>query len=261
MRTTDAASRGPSAPPADPSEAPSPTTPSTAERGRNESLDRRLYATFRLFTACPDPDASAAALPDLIRSHDGVGAVVYKDWHDPRGVGLMTFGEKPLDLLKLHCAVDHHEKWECLEPRGDRALAGRSYSLGYEPDLVETLLHKPLRRLQDPGRRWAVWYPLRRSGAFARLPEPEQRSILAEHGTIGRAWGEADLAQDVRLACHGLDPADNDFVIGLIGRDLTPLSKLVQTMRGTVQTSTYLESIGPFFVGYAIYQSELQIRT
>ena len=48
---------------------------------------------------------------------------------------------------------------------------------------------------------------------------------------MGRAYGEADLAHDVRLACHGLDTHDNDFVIGLVGRELHPLSHLVQAMR------------------------------
>ena len=41
--------------------------------------------------------------------------------------------------------------------------------------------------------------------------------MLMEHGGIGRAFGKGDLAHDVRLACHGLDPNDNDFVAGLVG--------------------------------------------
>ena len=107
----------------------------------------------------------------------------------------------------------------------------------------------------DPATPWAVWYPLRRTGAFARLPRPEQQQILKEHGVIGRQFGEAGLASDIRLACHGLDKADNDFVIGLIGKELFPLSALVETMRPTVQTSQYLASIGPFFVGRAVWRS------
>ena len=51
------------------------------------------------------------------------------------------------------------------------------------------------------------------------------------------SFGSADLAHDVRLACHGLDKEDNDFVIGLIGKDLFPLSAIVQAMRKTQQTS------------------------
>jgi chlorite dismutase len=38
------------------------------------------------------------------------------------------------------------------------------------------------------------------------------------------AYGAQELAHDVRLACHGLDAGDNEFVIGLVGRELHPLS-------------------------------------
>ena len=48
--------------------------------------------------------------------------------------------------------------------------------------------------------------------------------ILAEHGAIGMSYGAGDYAHDIRLACHGLDKSDNDFVVGLIGKDLYPLS-------------------------------------
>ena len=107
----------------------------------------------------------------------------------------------------------------------------------------------------NPEWKWAVWYPLRRSGRFAQLPAEEQRVILAEHGTIGMSFGAGDYAHDIRLACHGLDKDDNDFVIGLIGKDLFPLSAIVQTMRKTQQTALYLERLGPFFVGRAVWQA------
>jgi len=85
----------------------------------------------------------------------------------------------------------------------------------------------------NPEWNWAVWYPLRRTGAFEQLEGREKGGILREHATIGRAYGEQDLAHDVRLACHGLDTNDNEFL-------------------GTVQTSQYIQQMGPFFVGRAI---------
>jgi chlorite dismutase len=102
---------------------------------------------------------------------------------------------------------------------------------------------------------WAIWYPLRRSGAFSRLEGREQGDILREHATIGRAYGAQDLAHDIRLACHGLDACDNEFVIGLVGRELHPLSHIVQAMRKTRQTSEYISQMGPFFVGRASARS------
>ncbi|MDQ3488856.1 MAG: chlorite dismutase family protein, partial [Acidobacteriota bacterium] len=134
-------------------------------------------------------------------------------------------------------------------PKPELSMFGRTYSLGYEPDLQDTLTGRPRRTVLNPDWRWGIWYPLRRSGSFAQLPADQQRTILAEHGTIGMAFGAGDLAHDIRLACHGLDRADNDFVIGLIGKDLFPLSAVVQSMRKTQQTSLYLDRLGPFFVG------------
>ena len=96
--------------------------------------------------------------------------------------------------------------------------------IGYEPDLAEAILHRPRRTVLNTDWPWAVWYPLRRSGRFAQLPPEEQRVILAEHGAIGMSFGAGDYAHDIRLACYGLDKNDNDFVIGLLGKELYPLS-------------------------------------
>ena len=81
--------------------------------------------------------------------------------------------------------------------------------------------------------------------------------MLREHGGIGLSFGAAELAHDIRLACHGLDKNDNDFVIGLLGKKLYPLSALTERMRATVQTAQYIESMGPFFVGKAVWKSPL----
>ena len=135
-------------------------------------------------------------------------------------------------------------------------MLGRTYASGFEPDLEDWLLrataaHRAERR-RGPGPSGT------RSGGTARLRASraqEQAAILREHGTLGRGYGDADLAHDVRLACHGLDTHDNDFVIGLVGRELHPLSHLVHAMRRTAQTSAYLQSLGPFFIGRALWQS------
>lgn len=66
---------------------------------------------------------------------------------------------------------------------------------------------------------------------------------------LGRDYAAAGYASDIRLACFGLDLNDNEFVIGLVGAALYPLSRLIQDMRQTEQTTKYIESLGPFFVG------------
>ena len=64
-----------------------------------------------------------------------------------------------------------------------------------------------------------------------------------------------DQEHDIRLACHGIDADDNEFVIGLVGKELHPLSHLVQTMRKTRQTSEFIAKMGPFFVGHVAHRS------
>ena len=113
----------------------------------------------------------------------------------------------------------------------------------------------PSRTSTNETTRWHVWYPLRRKGAFAKLEPIEQSHILREHAALGIAYGQQELATDVRLACHGIDAGDNEFVIGLMGKDLHPLSHLVQAMRKTRQTSEFIEKMGPFFVGYVLGSS------
>jgi len=222
-----------------------------AERGANgQTSSRRLFMQLQVYGGCPEPKALAAAL-----ERSQIEAVLYADLGDPRGVGVLTFAEDPAVLATRVREVLAAEPFGTLTPKPALTMIGRSYASGFEPDLEDWLLRRPRRTVLNPAWPWAVWYPLRRTGAFARLSAQEQGAILREHGTIGRAYGDADLAHDIRLACHGLDQHDNDFLIGLVGRELQPLSHLVQTMRRTAQTSEYMASLGPFFVGHVLWQS------
>jgi hypothetical protein len=225
-----------------------------AERGANgQTSNRRLFMQLQAFGGCSEPKILAAAL-----ERSRIEAVLYADLGDSRGVGVLTLAEDPTFFVTGAREVLGAEPFAGLTPKPEMAMIGRTYSSGFEPDLEDWLLSRPRRTVLNPDWPWAVWYPLRRTGAFAKLSAQEQGAILREHGTIGRAYGDADLAHDIRLACHGLDTHDNDFLIGLVGRELQPLSHLVQTMRKTVQTSEYMASLGPFFVGHAIWQSPLR---
>ncbi len=234
-----------------------PEPPDISEKGGMKAglpqrADTRLFMQLLVFGGCADSAALVGALKNA-----GLPGVLYEDMNDPRGVGLLTFGEDPGFFLDRVRPLLTQSPFASLAQKPEYTMVGRTYSLGYEPDLIDVLLHRPVRTVLNPAWRWGVWYPLRRSGRFTQLPPDEQRVILAEHGTIGMSFGAADLAHDVRLACHGLDKNDNDFVVGLIAKDLYPLSAIVQTMRKTQQTALYLERLGPFFVGRAVWQSAL----
>jgi hypothetical protein len=232
-----------------------PEPPDLSEKGGNRNgqpqrSNQRLFMQLMAFGGCRDAHALVSAL-----ERSGITGVLYEDVNDPHGVGLLTFTENANDFIDRVRPLLGEEPFASLEQKPEYTMLGRTYSLGYEPDLTDALLQRPRRTVLNRDWRWAVWYPLRRSGRFSQLPVAEQRVILAEHGAIGMSFGVADYAHDVRLACHGLDKNDNDFVVGLVGPELFPLSAIVQTMRKTQQTSLYLERLGPFFVGRALWQS------
>ena len=218
--------------------------------GTPQRSDERLFMQLLAFTGCDRP----ADLVDELRAAP-FESVLYEDLSDPRGVALVTLSRDPNTFIDQVRPKLTSGAFGGLTLRPDFGMFGRTYALGYEPDLKSALFERPRGTMLNPDWKWSVWYPLRRNGQFARLSDDEQRKVLAEHGEIGMRFGAHDYAHDVRLACHGLDRDDNDFVIGLIGKELYPLSAVVQAMRKTQQTSLYLDRLGPFFVGRAVWQS------
>ena len=218
--------------------------------GVPQRSDERLFMQLLAFGDCGDSRAVARHLQAA-----EIEAALYEDVNDPRGIAVLTLTVAPEEFVSRVRPAITSGALGSLKFKPDYTMLGRTYSLGYEPDLRDALVDRPRRTVLNPAWPWAIWYPLRRNGRFAQLPADEQRTILAEHGALGMTFGAADYAHDIRLACHGLDRDDNDFVIGLIGKELFPLSALVQVMRKTQQTSLYLDRLGPFFVGRAIWQS------
>jgi hypothetical protein len=232
-----------------------PEPPDLAERGGAKSgqpqrLDERLFMQLLAYGGCRDSSAVAEAL-----SNAAIEGAVYEDANDPQGIAVLSLTRDPNFFLDTMRPLLKGPAFSALVPKPELTMLGRTYALGYEPDLAEAILHRPRRTVLNKDWPWAVWYPLRRNGRFAQLPPEEQRVILAEHGAIGMSYGAGDYAHDIRLACYGLDKNDNDFVVGLLGKALYPLSHIVQAMRKTQQTSLYLDRLGPFFVGRAAWQS------
>lgn len=229
--------------------------PDLAEKGRDihgqpVSLDRRLFMQLLVFGGCTDPKPFIEIL-----AASGITAALYADVNDPRGIGLCVAAEDPAFFATELRRLLGGAPFRTLALKPEYTMLGRTYSIGYETDLEHVLFTRPVSRLVNPDLKWAVWYPVRRSGDFVKLPDDEQKAILGEHGRIGATYSAADFGHDIRLACHGLDQHDNDFVIGLLGKQLHPLSAMVQTMRKTRQTSEFLVNLGPFFVGHVLWQS------
>jgi chlorite dismutase len=223
--------------------------------GERQAMNRRLFMQLLVFDVREGgAEDAAAAVAQGLRERRAAG-VVYADATHPRGVGVLTWAEDPGHFVTTVRPVFSAPALRDVAFRHDFAMLGRTYATGHEPDLAHVLLKRPIDNVMDEAAPWHVWYPLRRTGAFSKLEPQEQGGILREHATIGMAYGAQELAHDVRLACHGIDAEDNEFIIGLVGKDLHPLSHLVQAMRKTKQTSEFIAKMGPFFVGHVAHRT------
>lgn len=219
--------------------------------GVRQICNERLYVQLLVYTECRDPQSLIPVLEGL-----AIESVLYLNVNDPRGIGLLFMTENPDDFCgTVRDFLNSQPDMTSMVGRPELTMIGRSYSSGYEQDLRDWLLHRPRRNALNPEHRWAIWYPLRRKPEFETLSREEQRAILMEHAKIGMGYGAGNLAHDIRLACHGLDENDNEFLLGIVSKDLYPLSRLVQDMRKTQQTSKYIQSLGPFFVGKVLWQA------
>jgi len=217
--------------------------------GVQQTSDVRLFMQLLAFGNATD----TAKLSEALRN-SGMEAVLYEDLNDPHGVGLLTWSTDPDFFVSKLRPFLNRAPFDSLELKPSYTMMGRTYALGHEPNLEDWLINRSRKTVTASENVWHVWYPLRRKGEFNSLSPEDQTGILREHGTIGHAFGTSGYANDVRLACFGIDTNDNDFVIGLIGKELFPLSACVQAMRKTKQTSHYIQEMGPFFIGKAILQ-------
>jgi chlorite dismutase len=230
------------------------------KEGVKQAMNRRLFMQLLVFRVprgaepVSAPDTVGAELVSILRTRR-IPGVVYADTMDPRSLALLSWSEDPAHFVRDVRPLFTGAPLNNVELRDDFGMLGRSYATGHEPELEWTLLRRPIENVTNEVTRWHVWYPLRRKGMFAKLEPIDQSHILREHAALGIAYGQQDLATDVRLACHGIDAGDNEFVIGLMGKDLHPLSHLVQAMRKTRQTSEFIDKMGPFFVGYVLGSS------
>ena len=215
--------------------------------------NKRLFMQFLAFGNVSDHNKLVSSL-----KNSSIESVLYFDLNDPKGVGLLVLSDDPNYFVDKLRDFLNNSPFSDLFFKDEYTMFGRTYSFGYEDDLERTLISGPREKVFNPDMPWAIWYPLRRDKSFEALSDEEQRSILGEHGKVGFKYGRAGFAKDIRLACHGLDKNDNDFVIGVLGAELYPLSSVIQRMRKTKQTAMHLESLGPFFIGKALFQTSIK---
>src|SRR5207248_4851425 len=152
-----------------------PEPPDLSEKGgmkdgQPQRSNARLFMQFLAFGGCADGSTLADHL-----ARAKISGVLYEEVNDPRGVGLLTFSEDPDFFLDRVRPMLNGPGFSVLVQKPEYTMLGRTYSIGYEPDLPDVLLERPRRTVLNPAWKWGIWYPLRRAGKFAQLPLDEQR--------------------------------------------------------------------------------------
>src|SRR5687767_13165143 len=103
--------------------------------GQPQRSDERLYMQLLAYSGCDD----VRAVADWIaRAH--IDAVVYEDLNDPRGIAIVKLSTDPGDFLDVVRPLLATGPMAGLTVRPDLTMFGRTYSLGYEPDLRSALI-------------------------------------------------------------------------------------------------------------------------
>jgi hypothetical protein len=228
--------------------------PDLREKGRLKDgtvlySERRLWIQFLAFGDCGNLGPLIEALAESPSP-----AVLYADFNDPWGIGLVRMHEDPAFFTGAGRVWLLDSPFADLVPKPEFPMSGRTYTVGYESNLDEVLVDRPKGRLLDPALPWAIWYPVRREKAFEALAEERKHEVMMDHGGIGMKFGKANLGHDIRLACHGMDRDDNDFVIGVLAPELVNASMVIQAMRKSLQTMHHIDALGPFFTGKVVSQ-------
>ena len=78
--------------------------------------------------------------------------MLYEDVNDPHGVALLTFGSDPALFVDRVRPLLNAAPFASLTQKPEFTMLGRTYAIGYEPDLRETLLDRPRRTVLNRGQ-------------------------------------------------------------------------------------------------------------
>ena len=113
--------------------------------GVQQRLNERLFMQFLAFGGCADSRGLGKAMDSA-----GIPGVVYEDVNDPRGVGLLTFSEDPGFFLDRVRPMLNSAPFSSLVQKPEYTMLGRTYALGYEPDLADVCCYSGLCQIARP---------------------------------------------------------------------------------------------------------------
>ena len=102
--------------------------------------DDRLFMQFLAFGGCDDTLAVARHVQTA-----GVEGVVYDDVNDPKGVAVLSITRTPQTFIERVRPALKTGPCAALVLKPEYTMLGRTYAIGYEPDLAETLIARPRR--------------------------------------------------------------------------------------------------------------------
>ena len=79
--------------------------------------------------------------------------MLYEDVNDPRGVGAADLQRGSRLLPRRVRPLLNGPAFAALVQKPEYTMLGRTYSIGYEPDLPEVLLDRPRRTVLNPAGR------------------------------------------------------------------------------------------------------------
>ena len=113
--------------------------------GEPQRSDDRLFMQLLAFGQCSN---SMAALNDL--QELSIEAIVYEDLNDPQGIAVLALSRDPNAFVDSLRPALRHGAFASMTLKPEFTMFGRTYSLGYEPDLHETLIERPRRTVLNP---------------------------------------------------------------------------------------------------------------
>ena len=105
--------------------------------GNSIALDRRLFMQFLAFGKCRQPELIIQKLEEADFSS---ALVLYLDINDPYGIGILAAHEDPEFYVSKWRAMLNEPPFVEVRPKPSLTMFGRTYSIGYENDLEETLI-------------------------------------------------------------------------------------------------------------------------
>src|SRR3954468_1602181 len=100
------------------------------KNGQPQRSDERLFMQLLAFGGCRDAKALGEPLGAA-----GVEGAVYEDANDPQGVAILTVTKDPDFFVSTLRPLLNTRPFDTLVSKPEFTMLGRTYALGYEPDL------------------------------------------------------------------------------------------------------------------------------